>query len=177
MKIVGRKQLYSGFLSLEELTIQDEGNKSIKREVIKRPDAVAGIVYNTKTQKYIFVKQFRPAAEKDVVEIVAGTMDVEGESFENCMKREVEEEIGYKTDTIQSIHSCYSSPGSLTEMIHIFYVEVSEKISEGGGVGDENLEIIELTYKQLSEHSTNDAKTIIAIQWLKYHQLQKLLLH
>lgn len=176
MKIIETKNVYSGFLKVNVLSVETKDGKIIKREVVDRGNAVAGLIYNTKTQKYIFVKQFRPGAEADLIEIVAGTMDVEGESPEHCMERETMEEVGYKVDKIQHLHSCFCSPGSMSEKLHIFYIEVSEKIQEGGGVGDENLELIEVGEKGLSEHLVNDAKTIIAIQWIKMKQLQKLLM-
>jgi ADP-ribose pyrophosphatase len=176
MKVVGSKNVYSGFMKLNVLDVETESGKIIHREVLERGDAVAGLIYNTKTQKYIFVKQFRPGAKGNLVEIVAGTMDVEGETPEHCMVREVMEEVGYKVDKIEQLNSCYCSPGSMTEKLNIFYIEVSEKVEEGGGVGDESLELVEVVETGLSEHFVNDAKTIIAIQWLRLKQMQKLLM-
>lgn len=175
MKVISSKNVYSGFMKLNILDIETASGKIIHREVIDRGDAVAGLIFNKKTKKYIFVKQFRPGAKGDLIEIVAGTMDVIGESPEDCMKREVMEEVGYEVDMIIHINTCYCSPGSMTEQLHIYYIEVSEKLENGGGVGDENLEIIEVDGKNLSAHLANDAKTIIAIQWLTNKRLEKLL--
>ena len=167
MKIEYRKKLSSGFLNLEEITYKTSDDKIIKREIDHRGDAVTALVYDTKKCQFIFVRQFRPGANCDLTEIVAGTMDVEEESPENCMKREIMEEIGYEVDKIEQIFSGFSSPGSLTEKMYIFYAEVSEKTEEGGGIGDENLQIIEISEKALDEHFFSDLKTIVAIQWYK----------
>lgn len=166
MKVTGRNRVHNGFLKVDELTIDLGNDKTATREVVVRNNAVAALVFNTKTKEYILVKQFRPGPEEEIVEIVAGTMDVEGEKPEDCMKREIEEEIGYKTDKIELITWCYFSPGGLTEKIHIFYAEVSEKISTGGGVGDEAISIVIVPQRELSTYIVHDSKTIIAMQWL-----------
>jgi ADP-ribose pyrophosphatase len=171
MKVKGRKRVYDGFLKVDKLTIELEDGKEVTREVVVRKDAVAALVYNTKDKQYILVKQFRPGPETTIVEIVAGTMDVEGETPEHCIEREIEEEIGYKVDELEFITWCYFSPGGLTEKIHIFYAEVSEKISAGGGVDDENIETVLVSEEGLNEYLVHDSKTVIAIQWLSKRRL------
>ena len=173
MKITGRKRVYDGFLKVDKLTIELGDDKEAVREVVVRQNAVAALVYNTREKQYILVKQFRPGPAEEIVEIVAGTMDVDGESPENCITREIEEEIGYKVDKLESITWCYFSPGGLTEKIHIFYAEVSEKVSKGGGVDDEEIETILVPEKELSEYAFHDSKTIISIQWLLKKKLTK----
>jgi ADP-ribose pyrophosphatase len=165
MKIKNRERVYEGFIKVDMLTLEVEEGKSFTREVMVRNDAVAALIFDKSQNNYILVKQFRPGPASDIIEIVAGTMDKEGESPEECIKREIEEEVGYKTDSLQYIASCYFSPGGTTEKIHVFYAEVSEKISDGGGVGDENIEIIRSSGEELYKYA-EDAKTVISIQWL-----------
>jgi len=171
MKITGRKRVYDGFLKVDELTIELENGKTATREVVVRRNAVAALVFDTKKREYILVSQFRPGPEKSIVEVVAGTMDVDGEKPEDCIIREVEEEVGFKVDSLEFITECYFSPGGLTEKIYIFYAEVSEQISDGGGVGDEDIKIIRVEEDGIGHYETYDSKTIIAIQWLRRRQL------
>ena len=122
------KVLYDGYLKIE----QREG----KYEVIKSANAVGAIIYDTAKKKYIFVEQTRPAVEGKTVEICAGKID-EGENPEEALKREIIEETGYKVDEINHIYDYYSAIGYSTEIISLFYVEVSEKIGEGGGTDED----------------------------------------
>jgi nudix-type nucleoside diphosphatase (YffH/AdpP family) len=189
-----RKVVYEGYSKMEELTIND-GNKEYKREVLSVPNAVAGIIYDTVKNKYIFVQQYRAGAEGIMVEVVAGCIDA-GEKPEQSMKREVMEETGYKVDYVKHISDFYSSPGRSTELTSLFYCEVSEKVNEGGGIGDEQISIVEVEKLGLNgriffEDPTNpdmqigvenkmippyqliDAKSIIAVMWMEKSNVLK----
>ena len=118
-----------------------------------------------------------------MVEIPAGKMDVKGETPEDTLRREILEEIGYKIDKISSTRSnyhFYPSPGMSTEKIHLFYAEVSNQIEDGGGVDNEEIEIVEISRRELygkfSSGYFKDGKTIMAIQnWLMYYSPEYLI--
>jgi ADP-ribose pyrophosphatase len=71
------------------------GNKEY--EILKNHDAVSAIVLN-EFNEILLVKQFRPSVMKETLEIPAGLLDVEGESEEECIVRELEEETALKVD-------------------------------------------------------------------------------
>ena len=170
MGVSKRETKYKGHFSVDELTVKTRSGKSVKREVMVRKDAVAGIVYDTKKGKYIFVSQWRPGSNSQLLELVAGTQDVPGEDPRECMIREIDEEIGYKTDIINLIDECYMSPGGSTEIIAIYYCEVSEKIHDGGGLEYEDIDIVEMTLDEVLSTRFKDAKTIIGVNYIKQKQ-------
>jgi ADP-ribose pyrophosphatase len=102
-----------------------------------------------------------------VIEVVAGTLDIPNEDPVDALKREVLEETGYLVDTTELIGSCFVSPGCTTEFLSIFYCEVSNKIESGGGVHDEDIEIIYLSKDELMELKSNDMKTLLSIMYIK----------
>jgi nudix-type nucleoside diphosphatase (YffH/AdpP family) len=165
--IIDRKNKYKGFLNIDELTVKTRSGKEVKREVMVRKDAVAGVVYDTNLKKFIFVQQWRPGSNNSIVEIVAGTLDIPGEDPREGMIREIDEEIGYKTDSIVLIDECYVSPGGTTELVNIYYCEVSEKLHEGGGLEYEDIDVVEMDLDEVLSTRFRDAKTIIGINYIK----------
>jgi ADP-ribose pyrophosphatase len=141
-EISNRETVLEDFIKVEELTIKNK-EKEIKRQVLKIGNSVGAVIKDTVKNKYIFVSQYRAGAEGLMVEIVAGKIDA-GEKPEEAIKREIMEETGYKVDNIEHLKDFYTSPGRTDEIMSVFYVEVSDKINEGGGIGDEEITLVEV---------------------------------
>lgn len=183
-EIIGSEVVYDGYFKVSKYTVKDLKKEYI-REVLEVKNSVSAIVYDTVKQKYIFTKQWRPGTQGYIVEIVAGSMDVVGERPEEALKREIVEEIGYKMDTCTHIRDFYVSPGGVTEIISLYYVEVSEKVSDGGGIGDEDIEVIEVDYLGVMgtlffnpkdnvitpPYRLIDAKSIIAVNYVEMNRI------
>tara|TARA_R110002049_G_scaffold209020_2_gene379587 strand:- start:6070 stop:6591 length:522 start_codon:yes stop_codon:yes gene_type:complete len=172
MKISDKKTVFKGFYEVTAVKVIDEkNNKTIDREQFNLFNSVAALVLNTTTNEVILVKQFRVGAEKELIEIPAGKRDVEGESAEETVKREIEEEIGYQTDELARIACFYTTPGPVTEKMTLFFAKVSHQISDGGGVAgeSENIEVVKIKKEEFLSTIYEDAKTIIAQQWLQIH--------
>ena len=187
-KIDSKETLYEGFVTLEKLNIK-HGDKEFNREVLNTTNSIAVIVYDTQKKKYIFVQQYRAGADGLMVEIVGGAIDA-GEKPEEAAKREVMEETGYKVDYINHVKEFYLTPGRANEVTSLFYCEVSERVTEDLGDGDEIISIVEveklgLGGKIFIEDPSNpkmeagvesqmkppyqliDAKSLIAVMWLE----------
>lgn len=169
--VLDRKNKYGGYLKVDEITRKTKSGHEVKQEVMVRKNAVAALVYDTEKQKYIFVSQWRVGSMGDIIEIPAGTLDHPGENPRDAMIREIEEEVGYKVDKITLIDECFMSPGGSSELISIYFCQVSEKIGEGGGLEEEHeeIDVIEMTSSEMTQTRFRDAKTIIAVNWAKYN--------
>jgi nudix-type nucleoside diphosphatase (YffH/AdpP family) len=153
-----------------------EGEKEFNRLRINREDASVILVVNTETKNVILTKQYRYAASSKsdgmILEIVAGKIDKEGEDPNETALREIEEEVGYKAkpENLHFLFSCFTSPGYTSERFNYFYATVTndDKISEGGGLKDENedIEVVEVgieEFKRMIEKGgLDDAKTVTA---------------
>jgi ADP-ribose pyrophosphatase len=190
--VIESKLVYkSPIFNVEEAKFQQEladGKMSpeITRINLERGESVAALIHNTAKDTLIFVEQFRYPTHKKgpgwTLELPAGIIDGgANETPEKTMRRELIEEIGYQVADLKLIHSFYPSPGGSSERIHLFYaaVKASHQISDGGGdhsVG-EYTRRIELQAEEALKHADMgriiDAKTIIALQWLKIQRLTK----
>ena len=97
--------------------ILDDGRKTM-REVIEHPGSAAVIPFIS-DDEIILIQQYRHAVKELIYEIPAGTLD-EGEAFITCAGRELEEEIGYRAETLVPLMILYPSPGILSETMHLF---------------------------------------------------------
>ena len=67
----------------------------------------------------LLVRQYRHAAERDLLELPAGTRDEE-EPFEECAAREIREETGMEADELRKVGDFYLAPGYSTEFMAVF---------------------------------------------------------
>jgi len=95
------------------------------------------------TRHVIFVSQYRVPLGRFCLEIPAGLVgDIAGEEDEGVLAaaaRELEEETGYRAGKLEVVGEFYSSPGMISECFTLLRATQLEKISEGGGEGDENI--------------------------------------
>lgn len=163
MKIKDRELVYDGYFKMEELKVISPAGETTRERLIKK-NAAASVVYDTKKEKFIFVKQWRTGVEDYMVEIPAGTIDNEGNSPKETIIREIDEETGYKVDWIKLITIVHPAPAFVNEELHIYYAEVSEKISDGGGTDEhEFIDIIEMDLDEVEEYDFRDMKTELAL--------------
>ncbi|PWQ97839.1 GDP-mannose pyrophosphatase NudK [Leucothrix arctica] len=164
--------------------LRPDGNwERQEREAYDRGNGSTILLYNSTKGSVILTRQFRlPTfvngnADGMLVETCAGLLDED--NAEDCIKKETEEETGYKVENIKKIFESYMSPGSVTEILYFFVAEYSEsmKVSEGGGLEheQENIEVLELSfddaYEMIETGEIKDGKTIMLLQYAKLNQL------
>jgi len=141
----------SKFISTALATYKQNGIKK-NWEIVQAHDSVAILIYHKEYKSFILVKQFRPPVylnNRDgmTVELCAGIVDKE-HTLVQIAKEEIEEECGYDValENIERITSFHTSVGFAGSKQMLYYVEVDEsmKVSEGGGVAGELIEVINL---------------------------------
>jgi nudix-type nucleoside diphosphatase (YffH/AdpP family) len=153
------------------------------RESYDRGNGAAILLYNKDRGTVILTKQFRMPTYVNgnpsgmMIEVCAGVLD--GAEPEDCIKKEVEEETGYRIDHVKKVFESYMSPGAVTEILHFFIGEYQEqmKIGDGGGAEDEteNIEVLEVLFDTALNMITNgeikDAKTIMLLQYARLNKI------
>ncbi len=177
-----RRPLLDDFFKVYEANVSFErtdGSMSppVRRLVFERGDSVAAVVLHRDSRSLLFTEQFRfPTLGKGsgwLTELVAGTID-DGEAPETALRREIEEELGYRVERLDHVTTFFVSPGGSSERIWLYCVEVSNSghVSAGGGVPGEHedIRIVRMSLDEaraaLREGRFPDAKTIIGLQWL-----------
>lgn len=158
---------------------QNGQTETQSREAYDRGNGAAILLYNTDSKKVILTRQFRLPTyingntDGMLIEACAGLLD--DNNPEDCIRKETEEETGYKISKVKKIFEAYMSPGSVTEILYFFIAEYSDemKINAGGGLEEEgeNIEVLELdfnkTLSMIDNGEIKDAKTIILLQHLR----------
>ncbi len=153
------------------------------RECYNRGNGAAILLYNTIKKTVILIKQFRMPTYLNgnengmMIEVCAGLLD--GDDPLTCIRKETEEETGYKIGTPVKVFEIYTSPGAVTEIIHYFTAEYTDemKVNDGGGLATESeeIEVLEIDLDEalsmIADGNIKDAKTIILLQYAKIHNL------
>ncbi|EDV94454.1 GH21295 [Drosophila grimshawi] len=176
-----------------------ENGRRKSRDIFKILDSVLVIVYNVSRKKLIYVRQFRPAVyhsittgnslqiqkgEVDLVkfppelgftlEPIAGVVDKD-KSLADIAREEVCEECGYDvpTDCLEFVMNFRSGVGASSSTITMFYCEVcdAQKVSEGGGIENEVIQVVDLSINdarglvQTGSTINSGSSTVIATLW------------
>jgi nudix-type nucleoside diphosphatase (YffH/AdpP family) len=166
-----------------EILKKDGSWQKQTREVYDRGNGAAILLYNTLKKTIILTRQFRLPTfvngnnEGYLIEACAGLLD--RDKPEEAIKRETEEETGYRIKDVRKIFEAYMSPGSVSEILHFFIAEYSSsmKVHAGGGVAheQEDIEVIETAFEQallmIETGEIKDGKTIMLLQYLRIHQM------
>jgi GDP-mannose pyrophosphatase NudK len=153
--------------------------KTQTREVYDRGNGATILLYNTQQKTVILTQQFRLPTFVNgnetgmLIEACAGLLDKDNP--EDCIRRETEEETGYKITDVKKIFEAYMSPGSVTEILYFFIAEYAKsmKVHEGGGLEheEENIEVLELNIdkamQMINTGEIKDGKTIMLLQYVK----------
>lgn len=114
-------------------------------EYIQRLQATgaATILAVTAENEIVLVEQYRYPLKCNVLEMPAGVIGDEpeyaGEDILTCANRELEEETGFRAQSMSYLIKGPSSPGLTSELSNIVRAEGISKVGPGGGVGSENI--------------------------------------
>lgn len=164
-----REEKFAGkIITLAVNTYRDADGREWQREVIEHPGAAA-VIPLVAPGEILMVEQYRPGANRKLLEIPAGLLEA-GEDPRECAARELEEETGHRAGKLELLFSMYPSPGLFSEQIHIFLATGLEPSSTRPPDEDESLAVsrhtLESLKTQLRVGNLKDAKTIAALGFL-----------
>ncbi|MEM5344571.1 NUDIX domain-containing protein [Paraburkholderia azotifigens] len=150
------------------------------RETYDRGNGATLLLYDPRRRTVVLTRQFRLPAfvnghEGMLIEAPAGLL--EAASPEARIRAEVEEETGYRVESVRKVFEAFMSPGSVTEKLYFFVAEydAATRVSRGGGVADEgeDIEVLELPINDalamIARGEIMDGKTIMLLQYAALH--------
>lgn len=164
-ELLDRDYIYRGrILNLRVDKVRVPNGGETIREIVEHPGAVVVVPINSKNE-VLLVKQYRHAVGKDLLELPAGTLE-KNEPPEMAGPRELREETGCAAGHWQLIDRFYSSPGIVTEEMHVY---LATDLTEGKiePMEDEELEVVPIPWSKALSMAKNgeivDAKSIIGL--------------
>ncbi|OFI05344.1 ADP-ribose pyrophosphatase [Clostridium acetireducens DSM 10703] len=159
--------IYDGWLKLHKRKVNNR-----EYEIIKNYDAVSAIILN-EFGDILIVKQFRPAVMEETLEIPAGCIDIEGESSEDCLVREIEEETGLKIkkEELKKVISYKPIMGFSASTMHIFKAHINKEELKTNKVNDDDVsEVKWMPFEEFQHKIKNgviyDDKTVMSYFYL-----------
>ena len=187
VKILDTEILSNNWYILKKLTYQFQKSdgewQTQNREAYDRGNGATILLYNKEEKTVILTRQFRLPTYINgndsgmLIEACAGLLDKDNP--EDAIRRETEEETGYKVSHIEKVFEAYMSPGSVTEIIYFFIAEYSSdmKVNEGGGMEheQEDIEVLEMSFDKafsmIAGGEIKDGKTIMLLQYVKLNAI------
>jgi nudix-type nucleoside diphosphatase (YffH/AdpP family) len=187
VKIIETEILSDNWYTLRKVTyeyLKKDGTSQVQsREAYDRGNGATILLYNKGHNTVILTRQFRlPTfingnASGMLIETCAGLLD--NDNPEDCIRRETEEETGFKISTVRKIFEAYMSPGSVTELLYFFVAEYTSlmKATDGGGIAheQEDIEVLEIqldaAIEMMNSGEIKDGKTIMLLQYAKLNNL------
>ena len=161
---------------------RDGAWQTLSRETYDRGNGAVVLPYDPSRGTVLLTRQFRYPAYVNghpgpLVEAIAGLLD--DRSPEDAIRREAEEEAGYRIARPRRVFEAFMSPGSVTERLVFFVAEYSaaDRLAAGGGVAaeGEDIEVLEPTLDaalaMVASGEVADGKTIMLLQYAKLHRL------
>jgi nudix-type nucleoside diphosphatase (YffH/AdpP family) len=157
---------------------RDGGLERQVRQTYDRGHGAVILPYDPERGTVLLVRQFRLPAyvnghAEPLIEACAGLLD--RDDPETCIRREAEEELGYRLRSTEQAFHVFMSPGSVTERLMFFTGRYSpdDRIGQGGGDRHEgeDIEVLEINLDEaismIDAGQIIDGKTIMLLQHIK----------
>lgn len=180
VRIRSRRTLSENWFKLEkvtfELTRADGSRQTLDREVYHNGPGAAVLPVDPARGTVLLVRQLRIPAYVNgdaplLVELCAGVVE-KGDDPAEAVRKEAEQELGYRLHGIRKALELYVSPGATAEKLYLFLAGYAPDghVGRGGGLRKEGeeIEVLELPFAQawdmVGAGQIVDAKTVLLLQ-------------
>ena len=157
-------------LTLKKDTVRLPDGKRAAREYVVRPHGVI-ILPLFDDDRVLLTWQYRYPIGKHLLEVPAGKCD-SGEPPEAAARRELAEETGYAADRWRALTTVHLAAAYATEAATLFLAQGLRAVprpKEAGEFTEVRILPVEALFGQLDRDELADAKTALALWWLRSH--------
>ena len=174
MTLLGAERVYDGrVIDLDVDTVRFPDGSTGRLEMIRHPGASAVVPFldppRSPDPRVLLLQQFRHAADGYLWEIPAGRLDA-GEDPDSCARRELREEAGCETATLERLTTIYTTPGFTDEVIHLFMAQGLVR-TDTAREADEFMEVHEVRWSEvgrmISRGEIKDGKTLVSLLFVQ----------
>ncbi len=164
----GEEVVHRGWaITLTRARFTDPDGVEFERDVVRHPGAVA-VVAVTDDDAVVLVHQYRGAVDGWLLELPAGTCDVEGEPDTVAANRELAEEVGYSATELTLLTRCAITPGFCDEFASIYLGTGLVPVPvDRQGVEERFMQVVEVPLSRfdamVDDGSIVDASTIMGV--------------
>lgn len=168
--------VYTGYSTVRVETVALPSGDETVREVVVHDDAVA-MVPVTDAGDVLLLRQYRQPLRRYLLEIPAGTLDVDGEEPEAAARRELREEVQHDARSWTPLTTFHNSAGWSTERTHVYLatgLRVAE-LPDGFHLEAEeaDMEVVALPFsaalEMVRDGTLTDAKTVVGLLLAEPH--------
>ena len=188
VRILSEEILSDDWARLTKYTIdyrrRDGRHETQIRQVYDRGHGAAVVPMDRDRGTVLLVRQFRLPVHVNgdpgtIIEACAGLND--DLDPVGAIRKEAEEELGYRLHDLRRVFNAYMSPGSVNERLSLFVASYApaDRISAGGGAANEgeDIEVLEIGLDEavamVASGAISDAKTVMLIQHLELERLKR----
>ncbi len=165
------------YLTFRIDTIERADGTRSERDIAGHPGAVAVVAIDAE-DRILLVRQWRTPAERVLLEIPAGTLDVDPdtgviEDPELASRRELEEETGYRAGTWRKLAAFWTAPGFASELMHLYLATDLSAAHPDERLGPDEDEHLRLDRRPFADAvaavergEISDAKSIVGLLWV-----------
>jgi ADP-ribose pyrophosphatase len=167
-KVLKSKYIFKGrAVNLRVDSVITSDGRRTTREIIEHPGVVAVVALDA-DNNVLLVRQYRSAIKKDLLEIVAGSID-KGEDTKTTVIREMQEETGYKPRQVKFLADFYSAPGHSEEKMYLYLATdlVPSRLTAEDTAEIELVRVpVDKVKNMIASGKIQDAKSIIGLMMM-----------
>jgi len=163
----GETVVHEGFvITLVTASFTGPAGERIHRDVVRHPGAVAVVAIDG--DDVVLVRQYRPALDREMLELPAGKLDVPGESLVEAARRELIEEAGLDAPHLVEVAGFHNSGGFCDEFTTVFLAtELVPAEARAVSVEEAYLTVervpLDDVPAMIADGTLTDAKTVIGL--------------